>query len=123
MIDGFGILHYREFGSASQIGYETNLPCIGVAKTLLMIDNLDERETKKQFRDKCKNIGDYLELTGTNGKIYGVALKSSDVENPLYVSIGHKISLETAIKIVKETCIYRIPEPLRNSDIKSKLYL
>ena len=123
MIDGFGILHYRGFGSASQIGFDVDVPCIGVAKTLLMIDNLDEREIKIKFRNQCKKVGEFIELIGSTRQVYGAALRTSlQVENPIYVSIGHKISLESAIKLVNDVSIYRIPEPLRNSDIKSKLY-
>lgn len=124
MVDGFGILHHRDFGSASHIGYEMDLPCIGIAKTLLFVDGLTNTEIKEEYKKKCKNAGDYIELIGTSGKKYGVALKNTpSTENPVFVSIGHQISIETAIEIVMRTSIYRIPEPIRNSDIKSKLFL
>lgn len=123
MIDGFGVLHHRGFGSASHIGLELGIPSIGVAKTLLYVDGLDEKIVKKEFNKKCSNIGDYINLIGNSGRIYGVAYKSADCKNPIYVTVGHNISLESAIKIVSRSCIYRIPEPIRNSDIKSKHYL
>jgi deoxyinosine 3'endonuclease (endonuclease V) len=67
--------------------------------------------------------GDYIELKGDSGTIWGVALKSCESsEKPIYVTIGHKINLDTAKNIVLKTCLYKIPEPIRNSDIKSKLY-
>ena len=124
MIYGFGILHYRGFGSASQLGYETDLPTIGLGKTLLQIDGLDEKVIKEKFRNTCKNIGNYNEIIGKSGKTYGAAYKSTpDTSNPIYITIGHNISLETAVKIVSMTCEYRTPEPIRNSDIKSKSLL
>lgn len=124
MIYGFGILHYRGFGSASQLGYETGIPCIGLGKTLLQIDGLDERIIKEKFRNTCKNNGNYNEMIGKSGKLYGAAYKSNpDTINPIYITIGHNISLETAVKIVSMTCEYRTPEPIRNSDIKSKALL
>lgn len=124
LVDGCGILHHREFGSASHIGFEINLPSIGVSKTLLCHDGLSERYIKNEFNRKCYNKGDIVELKGRSGGVWGVALKSgNNVTNPIYVSIGHKISLETAIKIVIECSDFRIPEPIRNSDIKSKLYI
>jgi len=124
LIDGFGILHQREFGSASHLGYEKDIPCIGVGKTLMCIDGLDEKVIKNEVRTKCLKKGDYIKLIGNSGKVYGVALKSTDdTTNPIYVSIGHKISLESATKIVERLCLYRVPEPIRISDIKSKLYL
>lgn len=128
MIDGCGILHPREYGSASELGEMLNLPSIGVAKTLMCIDGLDEYIVKKDFKARCKNKGDYILLDGltienNKKKIYGAAVKSSDkADNPIYVSIGYGISLETAIEFVDKLSFYKIPEPIRNSDIKSKLY-
>ena len=123
LVDGFGILHHRGVGSASHLGVKLNLPTIGVAKTLLALDGLSESKIKNDFRLKCHKKGDYLELIGQFGQIYGVAFKSTDQTlNPIYVSVGHKLSLQTAQNIVKQYCQYRIPEPIRNSDIKSKLH-
>ncbi len=119
-VDGGGILHHREFGSASHLGFITGVPTIGIAKSLLHIDGLNEKKCKAQSKFECKSIGDYIHLIGKSGKLYGVALKSSNADNPIYVSIGHNISLESAIKLTLRTCIYRIPEPIRNSDIKSR---
>jgi deoxyinosine 3'endonuclease (endonuclease V) len=124
MIYGFGILHYRGFGSASQIGYETGIPTIGLGKTLLQLDGLDEKNIKENFRKTCTTIGNYKEMIGTSGKVYGAAYKSTETTgNPIYITIGHNISLESAGQIVSMTCEYKTPEPLRNSDIKSKLLL
>jgi deoxyinosine 3'endonuclease (endonuclease V) len=123
MVDGFGILHQRCFGSASHLGIICDLPTIGVGKTLLQLDGLKENSIKKMVKKQCKQKGDYVYLIGNSKKEYGAALKSStDSTNPIYVSIGHKITLDSAIKIVSHMCKYRIPEPIRNSDIKSKLY-
>jgi len=124
LIDGFGILHQREFGSASHLGFEKDIPTIGVGKTLMCHDGLDEKILKSEFKKNCLKKGDYVELIGNSGRVHGVALKSSDdMTNPIYVSIGHKISLESAIRIVNQLCLYRVPEPIRISDIKSKLFL
>lgn len=124
MVDGFGILHYHEFGSASHLGYELNIPTIGVGKKILCHDGLDKQVINNLFLNKCKSKGDYIELIGLTGKIYGAALKSSDdTTTPIFVSIGHRISLETAIKIVIDCCLHKIPEPIRNSDIKSRQLL
>jgi deoxyinosine 3'endonuclease (endonuclease V) len=124
MLDGFGILHHRGFGSASHIGYLTGIPSIGVAKTLLYHDGLDEHMVKSEFREKCLVKSDFINLVGISGKTWGVAYKSTnDSINPIYVTIGHMISLESCVKIVELTTKYRIPEPIRNSDIRSKIFL
>lgn len=123
-VDGCGILHHRGFGSACHIGFELNISTVGIAKTLLYHDGLNEYDIKTQFRSKCKTKGDWVDLIGKTGKLYGVGLKTSnDSINPLYVSIGHKISLDVARELVIKTCLYKNPEPIRNSDSKSKLYL
>jgi len=45
------------------------------------------------------------------------ALKTAkDTKNPMYISIGHKISLDTAKKVVLKCCKYRVPEPIRHAD-------
>lgn len=121
LVDGFGILHHRGLGSASHLGIKLNIPTIGIAKTLLAHDGLYESQTKKTFQQKCQQKGDFMELIGQSGQIYGVAFKSTEKTlNPIYITIGHQISLPTAIKIVSKYCQYRIPEPIRHSDIESK---
>lgn len=42
---------------------------------------------------------------------------------PIFISIGHRISLQTAIMIVQMTCKYRVPEPIRQADIRSRDYI
>jgi deoxyinosine 3'endonuclease (endonuclease V) len=124
LVDGFGVMHVREFGSASHLGVLADIPTIGVAKTMISIDGLTEREVRAQCKLLDLQVGDSLPLLGTTGeekKEWGAALRSSaDAVNPIYISIGHRISLETAIEVVKSVCRYRIPEPIRHSDIASR---
>ena len=52
-------------------------------------------------------------MVGNSGRIWGAAYKSTDVTiNPIFLSVGTKISLDTAIEIAKTVCYYRIPEPV-----------
>lgn len=123
-VDGNGILHHRGFGSACHIGMEFDIPTVGIAKTLLYHDGLDEFVVKSNFRTVCSFKGDWIDLVGKSGKNYGIGLKTSnDSINPIYVSVGHKISIDISRELVIKTCIYKNPEPIRNSDSKSKLYL
>lgn len=98
MIDGHGVLHPRRFGLACYVGMQTDKPTIGIGKSLL-----------------CGTVKNNTVLL--NGKVAGHILKKN--KRPIYVSIGHKISLKTAVKLVKEVSKYRIPEPLRLADINS----
>ena len=54
-------------------------------------------------------------LVGNSGKKWGAAFKCTDKSNnPIFISVGHKVSLDTAIEITKLTISkYRIPEPIR----------
>ena len=61
-------------------------------------------------------------LTGNSGKNWGAALRATDeAKNPLIVSIGHKVSLDTALDCVKAMITkFRIPEPIRQADLRSR---
>jgi deoxyinosine 3'endonuclease (endonuclease V) len=103
LIDGHGILHPRKCGLASYVGIMIDKPTIGVAKNLL-----------------CGSIleSSYVEYNKT---ILGYTIKKNNRKD-IYVSVGHKISLETSIDIVKKLTKKSevIPEPLRIADIYSK---
>jgi deoxyribonuclease V len=93
MVDGHGLLHPRRCGLACYVGVTLNKPTIGVAKSRL-----------------CGTVrpDGFVEL---GGEILGYAISKK-----LYVSVGHRTSLKTAIAIVKEFGT----EPLRLADINSK---
>ncbi|KAG8507498.1 Endonuclease V, partial [Galemys pyrenaicus] len=58
--------------------------------------------------------GDTFELTNASGAVLGMALRSHDHSTkPLYVSVGHKMSLEAAVRLTHGCCRFRIPEPVR----------
>ncbi|MGE5705618.1 MAG: endonuclease V [Nitrososphaerales archaeon] len=105
LIDGHGILHPRKCGLASYIGIMIDKPTIGVAKSLL-----------------CGSIlkNNYVEYNKT---ILGYRISKNNKKD-IYVSVGHKISLETAIDIIKKLTKKSefLPEPLRIADINSKKY-
>ncbi|XP_034268687.1 endonuclease V [Pantherophis guttatus] len=124
LVDGNGILHHRGFGIACHLGVLTDLPCIGVAKNLLQVEGLANDELhKKQIQD-LQAGGDAFPLTSTSGKILGMALRScAKSTKPVYISVGHKISLLSAVRLVHSCCKYRIPEPIRQADIRSREYI
>eukprot|EP00794_Sanderia_malayensis_P008799 gene8799-9740_t len=125
LIDGNGILHPRGFGIASHVGVLLDLPTIGVAKHLFHVDGLEKNEEhKKKISDDLKKAGDRFELIGQSGKVHGQALRSTDKSsNPVFVSVGHKISLETSTNIVNQCCKFRTPEAVRQADILSREYI
>ncbi len=124
MVDGNGILHPREFGLASQLGVLVDIPTLGVAKKLFQVDGLEKND---EHKDKIKQLtrgGDTFPLVGESGRTLGLALRTVDgSSNPVYISQGHKLSLDTALWVTKQCCQHRIPEPTRQADILSREYL
>lgn len=123
LVDGFGILHHRGFGSASHLGVVSGIPTIGVGKSLLQVDGLNERTILNQCRIYWTPEKPYVEIIGATKKLLGYAFAKSKKSRPIYISVGHAIDIHTAFLIVRHLCVYRMPEPIRNSDIKSKLFL
>ncbi len=103
LVDGQGIAHPRRFGLASHLGLCLGLPTIGCAKSLLCgVHGTPGTEpgSYAEIADRCD--------------IIGVALRTKLGVKPVYVSIGHKIDLKTAIHWVMNCCRgYRLPEPTR----------
>lgn len=124
MIDGNGILHPRGFGSACHLGVLADLPTIGIGKNLHHVDGLTNSKVRKLFEAEENFNLDFVSLIGDSGNTLGVALHSSKGSfKPIFVSVGHRVSLPSALKIVKRTCNYRVPEPIRQADIRSRDYL
>ena len=101
--DGHGIAHPRRFGLASHVGVLTGIPTIGCAKKLLC----------GSFVEPDADRGSSSPLTD-RGEIIGTVLRTRSGVRPLFLSIGHRIDLPTAKRVVLAcTSRYRLPEPLR----------
>ncbi|KAH0915435.1 hypothetical protein HID58_029881 [Brassica napus] len=124
MVDGNGILHPRGFGLACHLGVLAHLPTIGVGKNLHHVDGLDQSEVRQLFQHKENENEQVIKLVGKSGFTWGVGFRPTlSTLKPIYVSVGHRISLDTAVEVVKMTCMYRVPEPIRQADIRSRAYL
>ncbi|MEA2090167.1 MAG: deoxyribonuclease V [Thermoproteota archaeon] len=105
LVDAHGVAHPYRLGFASYLGLVIDKPTIGVAKNLLC-------GTVEPF------CGQDWAAIKDNEEIIGGAVVTKRGRKPIYVSVGHKVSLETAIKIVKHcTPNQRIPEPTRKAHI------
>jgi deoxyinosine 3'endonuclease (endonuclease V) len=121
LVDGNGILHPRGLGLASHLGVLSGIPSIGVAKTLFHVDGLEKTSDFKDKVTKLGKKGDWIDLKGNSGKLLGRALRASDgAPNPVYISVGHKISLDTSTKLAIACSLKRIPEPTRQADLMSR---
>lgn len=104
--DGQGIAHPRRFGIASHLGLLIDIPTIGVAKSWLI----------GEYAPLGENRGNWQPMTDA-GEIIGAALRTRTAVKPVYVSIGYRISLKTAIQYVLDcTPKYRLPETTRVAD-------
>ncbi|KAM5307772.1 endonuclease V isoform 1-T1 [Glossophaga mutica] len=121
LVDGNGRLHPRGFGVACHLGVLTDLPCVGVAKKLLQVDGLENDALHKDKIRLLRAGGDSFPLTGGSGAVWGVALRSHERSTkPLYVSVGHRVSLDSAVRLTRSCCRFRVPEPVRQADIRSR---
>ncbi len=110
LYDGQGIAHPRSFGLASHMGLLLDLPSIGCAKEKLVGD----------FGDVEPQPGSTTPLK-LGGKIIGAAIRTKRGVKPVFVSPGHRINLETSIRVVLKTCRgFRLPEPLRRAHLMVK---
>jgi deoxyinosine 3'endonuclease (endonuclease V) len=97
------------------------VPTVGVGKTLFYIDGLTKDKVKQICEQEIKNPNDFALLKGESGRVWGAGLRNGkNATNPVFVSIGTKISLETAIKCVIKVSEFRVPEPVRLADKKSR---
>ena len=104
--DGAGIAHPRRLGIASHLGLLIDKPTVGVAKSRLLGTHGEVPPDK----------GAWVPLMDRGERI-GAVLRSRTGTKPLYVSAGHRISLETALDYVRRcTPKYRLPETTRLAD-------
>lgn len=106
LIDGHGRAHPRLFGIACHIGVLFDKPVIGCGKSILVGEHEEPGEA----------AGSTAPLI-FKGECVGVVLRTRDRVRPVYVTIGNRICLETAVRVVKQ-CVdgLRIPKPTREAD-------
>ncbi|MAT72191.1 MAG: deoxyribonuclease V [Planctomycetaceae bacterium] len=110
LVDGAGIAHPRRIGLASHLGLLWDLPTVGCAKTRFIGTYDEPHETAGHYAD----LIDDGQLSKRPGELIGGVLRTRDRVKPLFVSIGHRIDLPTALDLVLACCRgYRLPEPTR----------
>ncbi|MDP3699152.1 MAG: endonuclease V [Nanoarchaeota archaeon] len=95
LVKGEGVLHPRRIGIASHLGLELNIPTIGVQEKLTF-GNLQEEKVLVE------------------NQVLGFAVKTKEFSNPLIVSPGHKIAVETVLELIPKMILppHKLPEPL-----------
>ena len=106
--DGHGVAHPQGLGMASHLGLILNTPTVGCAKSRLV------GEWDREGLDERKGATVPL-LHG--GREIGRILRSRHAVRPLFVSTGHRVSLDTAVRwVLRATPSYRLPETTRSAD-------
>lgn len=105
LVDGHGRAHPRRFGIACHLGLLLDLPTIGCAKSLLVGAHEQVGEAP----------GDWVPLVH-GGELIGAALRARSGVAPIYVSVGHRVDLPSALALVRR-CLgpTRLPEPTRQA--------
>ena len=108
LYDGQGYAHPRRIGIASHLGLLLDRPTIGVAKSVLV----------GEYRQPAKDAGKWTPLVDPkNAEVVGAALRTRTGVRPVFVSIGHRISLQRAIELTLAVSDgYRLPRPTRDAD-------
>lgn len=101
-VDGNGLLHPRKAGLASHLGVVGNQPTVGIAKSLLC-GSVELSGMKTGERRTINRKGEEL----------GLAVKTYDRADPIFVSVGNRVNLDHAAELAGEYSKYKLPEPLR----------
>jgi len=105
LVDGHGLAHPRRLGLASHLGVILDVPTVGCAKSRL-VGEYEEPGRDRSVRTPLTDGGERI----------GTVLRTRAGVKPLFVSIGHRVSLEYAEEITLATAVkYRLPEPLRRA--------
>jgi deoxyribonuclease V len=104
--DGYGLAHPRRFGLASHLGVLTGLPTVGVAKNPFTFAHDDPDAPR----------GSHAPLLAGTEEV-GRGLRTRDGVKPVFVSVGHRVSLDNACAhTLALTPDYRLPETTRRAD-------
>jgi deoxyribonuclease V len=107
MLDGQGMAHPRRFGYACHVGLWLNRPSVGCAKSRLL----------GVYKEPGPEAGSVAALAHDD-EVIGQVVRTKTKVKPVYVSVGHKIDLRSAVELVLTTCRgYRIPEPTRQAHL------
>ena len=121
VVDGNGRLHNKQFGLACHTGVLCDVPCIGVAKNLFQMAGCLRDDDHKDAIKSLESPGDFFDIHNVEDVVIGCAMRTTKASTkPVYVSEGHRISLESARSIVVRCSKYRVPEPVRLADLGSR---
>lgn len=112
MVDGHGYAHPRRFGLACHLGVTLDIPAIACGKSRLV----------GEYREPAPMRGSVEDLND-GGEVIGKVLRTRDNVKPVFISVGHRVSLDTAVRIALELARgRRLPEPVGAAHKAAKVY-
>jgi len=103
VIDGHGLAHPRKFGLACHLGVLLDIPALGCGKSILV----GKHDTLAEARGSHTNLC-------IDGEVIGAVVRTRHKVKPVYISVGHRIDLPSAVRIILNCGGgYRLPEPTR----------
>ena len=103
LVDGHGIAHPRGLGIAAHLGVLLDWPTVGVAKRRLV---------GRLAAPLGSERGSRAPLVW-RGRVIGMAVRTRTGVKPVWVSVGHRVTLDAAVELVLRCSRYRLPEPIR----------
>ena len=105
ILDAQGLAHPRRMGLASHLGVFLDVPTVGCAKSLLV----------GSYREPGREKGSATDLVH-RGEVVGKVLRTREAVSPVYVSVGNRVDLGSAVELVLACCTrYRLPETTRQA--------
>ena len=142
LVDGNGALHPDGFGLACHLGVKCGVPTVGIAKDLHCFDGLDVKKVRKMCDEAVQTSSkesdgvvarssgrwpDAVALVGDSGTTHGAAVfghahTGDGAGAPVFVSGGHRTSLDLAIELTRLCRLqgHKTPEPIRVADARSR---
>jgi len=129
LVDGCGEWHPRGFGLACFVGLQTGVPTAGVSKTFLYVGSDHHgKSVQNDAQEALPNKGDYMVIEHTLEDGFNIrcaVMRTTDSVpfKPIFISCGHLCNMESSVRIVRQLCHFREPEPLRLADRISREFV
>ena len=116
VFDGNGYLHPRHMGIATHASFYLDKPTMGIAKTYFRVDKMTD------YTEPENEAGSSTDIV-IGGEVYGRALRTHTGVKPVFVSVGNRISLDTACRLAMELTDREshIPVPTRLADLETHI--
>ena len=122
--DSQGIWHPRGCGLATHFAILSGIPCLGIAKNVLFVEDVSRESVKNTMIANAPNKGDSCKIITGSGKSLGWAYNSTGtITKAIYVSPGSYISMNSCIEITKHMSKYRVVEAVRQADLLSRMFV